>query len=438
MQKILGPEHPDTLRVINTLAVSLSNNGLQLGKALRLFDEANVAARKTLGDQHELAQITLQSLGITLNNAQNKSLQHLCRGNFEEAIKLLDAMLSYHGSYRDKVRDVPYYQILAEIGQRDWQAALNRSDSKLKEIEAEYINEAQTPNDKVALNIETLRAVCLLELSEFDKAEPIAKTTLENESAGIGSRARAKSVLAVCLAHKGESTEALNLIAEAYETLESQFAETPDHELFLTLRMVERAIQVSELSDEPDTKDELVNEWKQKAVAINDRIKAQVFRITTEEAKELNARIWPRVAAPPGLNSSKAGPLFEDELPEFRRLCEQHPSGGYINTLGVAEYRMGNYQEAIAAATESSKKLVEEMGLPSIHPSDLAILAASYYRLDEKDKANAFRKQLAEAMLLDAFKEDKECLSFHQEVRKLFSKPPESEKKKTATAKNND
>ena len=100
----------------------------------------------------------------------------------------------------------------------------------------------------------------------------------------------------------------------------------------------------------------------------------------------------------------------------------------YYNTLGAAEYRMGNYEEAIAAAQKSAELLPSELNLPSIYPGDYAILAMSQFKLGEKDKANEYVEKLEEAMKLKAFKDDYDCISFATELRQLLNRNYSAEK----------
>ena len=95
----------------------------------------------------------------------------------------------------------------------------------------------------------------------------------------------------------------------------------------------------------------------------------------------------------------------------------------YHNTLGVAEFRLGNYQEAIEAAKISTEKTPKEFNLPSAHPADLAILAMSHHKLGEDAKAQEFHEQVNTSMEFEAFKSDPECISFSTEVNQLLGSP---------------
>ena len=50
-RKVLGPEHPDTLRAMNNLAISYSDAGRR-DEALKLREEVLTLRRKVLGPEH--------------------------------------------------------------------------------------------------------------------------------------------------------------------------------------------------------------------------------------------------------------------------------------------------------------------------------------------------------------------------------------------------
>ena len=63
-------------------------------------------------------------------------------------------------------------------------------------------------------------------------------------------------------------------------------------------------------------------------------------------------------------------------------------SGDYLNTLGIAQYRTGRYEEALQTLTRSSAM----NGGNQV--SDLAFLAMTYYRLGRLAEASATLLQL--------------------------------------------
>ena len=118
--------------------------------------------------------------------------------------------------------------------------------------------------------------------------------------------------------------------------------------------------------------------------------------------------------------STPTGKLAAQQLENMQELCKDHPRGSFFNTLGVAEYRAGNYEAAIEACTKSLDMTPKELDLPGPHPGDLAFLAMSHFQLGENEQANEFRKQLTEAMKHKKFQSDEETVGFVKEVNELL------------------
>ena len=77
-EKALGPDHPDTLKSLNSLGILLSENGDYKG-AEKLFRMALAGREKVLGAEHPDTLEIVVNLAIVLNNL----------GRSNEAIKLL-------------------------------------------------------------------------------------------------------------------------------------------------------------------------------------------------------------------------------------------------------------------------------------------------------------------------------------------------------------
>jgi tetratricopeptide (TPR) repeat protein len=74
----------------------------------------------------------------------------------------------------------------------------------------------------------------------------------------------------------------------------------------------------------------------------------------------------------------------------------QPESGYYMNTLGVAQYRVGRFQEAVESLTRSESLNAKQIGSP--HPVDLAFLAMAYHRAGKIDQANEVLARARELM----------------------------------------
>ena len=131
-------------------------------------------------------------------------------------------------------------------------------------------------------------------------------------------------------------------------------------------------------------------------------------------AGQLNNKIWLQVVSGDSLPS-------KIDVEQLEQLATMLNRGAAFNTIGVAQYRLGNYHAAIEACLKSLEFRSKEMRLPDPYAGDLAFLAMSHFQLGDKQEADKYRNQLAEAMQLDKFKDDKECLGFLEEANLLFS-----------------
>jgi tetratricopeptide (TPR) repeat protein len=76
------------------------------------------------------------------------------------------------------------------------------------------------------------------------------------------------------------------------------------------------------------------------------------------------------------------------------RLIPNH--GGFLNTLGVAQYRLGMFEEATKSLTQADQ--VNRASLPGSNPADLAFLSLAENRLVRRDRARAALSRLRETM----------------------------------------
>jgi Flp pilus assembly protein TadD len=105
-------------------------------------------------------------------------------------------------------------------------------------------------------------------------------------------------------------------------------------------------------------------------------------------------------------------------LKQAEAAVQAEPDNGYfINTLGVAQYRMGQYAEALATLTKSDKLNAKKSG--SI-PADLAFLAMVRHRLGQKEEANALLARLRAYFQDPRHIRDRESRTFLLEAEELI------------------
>jgi uncharacterized protein HemY len=105
-------------------------------------------------------------------------------------------------------------------------------------------------------------------------------------------------------------------------------------------------------------------------------------------------------------------------LLQIQEACRLVPgSGELLNTLGVAQYRTGQYQAALATLTDSDK--IQSARLKGSHPADLAFLAMAHQQLGHKDQAREVLGRLRQSIKA-RWSGDAEALAFLQEAEAMI------------------
>jgi tetratricopeptide (TPR) repeat protein len=107
--------------------------------------------------------------------------------------------------------------------------------------------------------------------------------------------------------------------------------------------------------------------------------------------------------------------------------AEAAPANGHIlNTLGVAQYRMGQFKEALATLTQSEKRNASRNGS---HPSDLAFLAMTQHGLGQREQAQATLSRLIEIMKKSTWVNNPEAQGYLREAEERINGKPTDGKK---------
>ncbi len=106
----------------------------------------------------------------------------------------------------------------------------------------------------------------------------------------------------------------------------------------------------------------------------------------------LNNASW-FVVRPPHADAA----AYRHALLQAQEACRLNPgNGNSLNTLGVAQYRVGLYAEALDTLNKSNQLNTDFYHGPI--PHDLAFLAMAHHRLGQKDEARAALDRLEEVM----------------------------------------
>jgi tetratricopeptide (TPR) repeat protein len=108
--------------------------------------------------------------------------------------------------------------------------------------------------------------------------------------------------------------------------------------------------------------------------------------------------------------------------------------GAYLNTVGVAQYRMGRYAAALGTLSQSSK--LNEVTFKSPQPADFAFLAMTQHQLGKKDEAKATLARLRKVMKQERWAKDAEAQGFLREAEETLQQKPASETTKDTKKEN--
>lgn len=88
---------------------------------------------------------------------------------------------------------------------------------------------------------------------------------------------------------------------------------------------------------------------------------------------------------------------YQFALSQAQAACRMAPDKeSYLTTLGAAQYRLGNYQDALAALVRSEQFNAGQTRAPV--PANLAFLAMTHHHLEHKTEAAAYLSKLHECM----------------------------------------
>jgi tetratricopeptide (TPR) repeat protein len=103
-------------------------------------------------------------------------------------------------------------------------------------------------------------------------------------------------------------------------------------------------------------------------------------------------------------------------LSQAEMACRLVPGDGdFLNTLGIAQYRLGRYEQAVGTLT-LAKRAHEDNWNGLSYPQDLAFLALSRYGLGQPDQARAAMSRLREMLKKPQWAPSEEAQSFLREA----------------------
>jgi len=119
--------------------------------------------------------------------------------------------------------------------------------------------------------------------------------------------------------------------------------------------------------------------------------------------------------------------------------CLVRCDGAYLSTLGMAHYRVGNYQVAVEKLLEAQQRTQAQFAdclwenkhpyvVKAPYPADLAFLSMAHYQLGHEEQARKALERLQEVMNKPPWASDGEAQALFMEASATLSRTRESSK----------
>ncbi|MBI3466590.1 MAG: protein kinase [Planctomycetes bacterium] len=110
---------------------------------------------------------------------------------------------------------------------------------------------------------------------------------------------------------------------------------------------------------------------------------------------------------------------YRRALGDAEKVCRLVPDNGvYLNTLGIARYRVGQYEYAAVTLRLSDQFNSKAFG--QSHPADLAFLAMAHHRIGHAEEAQKLLDRLRKSLQDPRWKDDAEPQAFLREAEALI------------------
>jgi len=133
--------------------------------------------------------------------------------------------------------------------------------------------------------------------------------------------------------------------------------------------------------------------------------------------ERLNLRAWELVKLP-----GREIPGYRKALRYSEEACQLEPkNGNYLNTQGVAYYRLGNFEKSLEILLRSDP--INKTQFKGSIPSDIAFLAMTHQQLGHAKEAQAEFQRLRERMKDPRWAQNAEAQALLHEAEALLAKP---------------
>jgi WD40 repeat protein len=163
-----------------------------------------------------------------------------------------------------------------------------------------------------------------------------------------------------------------------------------------------------------------VLDWLRNVAGMNENRRQAAMSVAltySENPQLLNNVAWETIR-----NAGLDPDRYRKALSYIEQACRLEPKvGNYLNTLGVAYYRVGNYEKALETLLRSAELNTRDSDGPI--PEDLAFLSMTHHRLGRSQEAQACLQRLRERMKDRRWADNADAQGFLREAETVISKP---------------
>jgi len=157
----------------------------------------------------------------------------------------------------------------------------------------------------------------------------------------------------------------------------------------------------------------------------------EVRPVALELAREWDENPYQIGEAAIKVNCSPDGRVenYAQALRDLEFVCRTVPgNGAFLNALGVSQYRLGRYREALATM-EQAVPFLEEQGysIAGGNPGNLAFRSMAHFRLGQTEEAHRFLRRYREVMTHPPWSHNEYAKSFLREAEALIDGKPAKE-----------
>jgi eukaryotic-like serine/threonine-protein kinase len=161
--------------------------------------------------------------------------------------------------------------------------------------------------------------------------------------------------------------------------------------------------------------------------ALSAPVRQEALRLAAHYREEEDPKRYADTARTLARSAYLPATWHRQALSQAEAACALAPADGdCLTTLGMAQYRLGQYQEALKTLARADRLNAQKLGGGDSVPADLALLALVHHRLGHEDEADEFVCRLQERMQNGRWKQDEDAgvLLREAELRIHGTMPP--------------